>query len=416
MAIAFIILLCLLALLWTWLAISPARRRSFDTLLNSDTPFSEPAPGSGRITAIVPARNEADMLPRTIPSLCTADHPDLHVIVVDDQSDDASVQVLESLKRSHSNLTVVFGKPRPQGWTGKCWAVQQGVDAATPPPAADSDSPSPGEPLYLFTDADIVFHPLALQRGLQLMHVQNLDMLSLFPRPVFGQPVERLAMSGLVSMLSLMFPIGRVNDPTHPAALAAGGFILIRSSAYHRIGGHACVRGEMIEDVNLARRLKAAGMRIHCRHTRDLCTTRMYEGFADVWEGLAKNAYAGMEYQPHKFWVGLIIGLIAAVLPPLYLLAGLGWAWRTGSASAWMAISLALWINLCILHIHRRTIRHLRLPWYHSLLLPVSAALYSIIACFSAWQHHHGGGNAWKGRRYERKMLLSSLRTSESNA
>jgi len=186
---------------------------------------------------------------------------------------------------------------------------------------------------------------------------------------------------------------------------------MIRAPAYRAVGGHACVKSHLIEDVNLARKLKASGAKLQCRHTRDLVSTRMYDGFAETWEGLAKNAYAGMEYQPHKFWVGLIIGLVAGVLPPVYLALATLWAFRAPSFTSLAALALLCVINLCMVIVHARTTRHLKLPWYHALFMPLSAALYTLIAATSFWQHHFAGGNVWKGRRYGREMLLTSVNT-----
>jgi glycerol-3-phosphate acyltransferase PlsY len=114
-----------------------------------------------------------------------------------------------------------------------------------------------------------------------------------------------------------------------------------------------------------------------------------------------------MEYQPHKFWVGLIVGLLVAVLPPVYLIVTILWAVRARTNASWTALALACVINICIVIVHARTTRHLKLPWYHALFMPISAALYTLIAATSFWQHHFGGGNVWKGRRYRREMLLA---------
>jgi hopene-associated glycosyltransferase HpnB len=415
MTIATLIVLGFIALLWLWLASSRAHRANFAGTLDAATivPITESA---RPVFVIVPARNEADTLPHTIPSICRQEYPNLRLILVDDQSDDGSDRVLERLAREHRNLTVVRGKDRPDGWMGKCWAVQQGVESIADLKSEISDlkseisnfkSPIADEAMLLFTDADINFHPRAVAQAAGYLHTHQLDALSLFPRITFGQPIEALAMAGLVTMLGCMFPLGWVNDPKRATALAAGGFFMIRSSAYRAVGGHACVKSQLIEDVNLARQLKARGAKLHCQHTRDLVSTRMYDGFADTWEGLAKNAYAGMEYQPHKFWVGLIVGLLVAVLPPVYLIVTILWAVRARTNASWTALALACVINICIVIVHARTTRHLKLPWYHALFMPISAALYTLIAATSFWQHHFGGGNVWKGRRYRREMLLA---------
>lgn len=404
MLVASVYFLAFLALLWLWLLLNTAHRASFSSCLTAKSPDSpQPLPS---VAAIVPARNEAAMLPKTVPTICHQDYPRLSCIVIDDQSDDGSDRVLQSLQNDHPNLQVIVGQPRPAGWMGKCFAVKQGADSAL----ADS-----GAELLLFTDADILYHPHAVRKAVSYLLDNDLDALSLFPRCTFGRWVESVGTAGLVSVLMMMFPLGWVNDPKKKGiAMAAGGFFLFRRSAYQAVGGHEAVKEYIIEDVNLARKCKAMDLKIRTLFTPDLVTTRMYEGFADMWEGLTKNAYAGMEYRPERFWVGSIIGLIAAVLPPVYLLGSVLWVWHAPGALSIVALILSIIINLCQILIHYKTIRFLRLPAWNALMMPVSAGLYQLIALSSFWQHTFSGGNVWKGRRYERQMVETPLRKAEA--
>jgi chlorobactene glucosyltransferase len=267
----------------------------------------------------------------------------------------------------------------------------------------------------LFTDADILFHPLAIKQAVAHLLDRKLDMLSLIPRCICVGPVEIIGVAGLMSILTQMFPLGWVNDPKKKsAALACGAFILVRRAPYEAIGGHTSVRSQMIEDVNLARNLKRSGAIIGLRNTRDLISGRMYEGFSDLWEGLTKNAYAGMEYQPRKFLVGSFVCLLVIVLPPFYLIGTLLWALRFHTTRSCVALGLASLINLCMIYIHARSMRHFRLPIYYAFTLPLSAAFYNIIALESARKHHFGGGNTWKGRTYDREMLTSAVTDTET--
>jgi hypothetical protein len=199
-----------------------------------------------------------------------------------------------------------------------------------------------------------------------------------------------------------------VNDPASPLALAAGGFILIQRAAYEQIGGHAAVRAHIVEDVNLARRAKAMGLRLNTRLTRDLVSTRMYDGWSDMWEGLSKNAYAGMDYDPKKFWVGAVVAILVAVLPPIYLGVGIGWVAANPTPAGWAFLGLAAVANVAQVAVHARTVRHMGLPVYHALMMPISIALYVAIAASSAHAHHYRGGNVWKGRRYERAVVVGN--------
>ena len=395
-----LIALSLIALLWLTLFLSPAHKVFFRDTLNAATLLPDPADWPA-VTVIVPARNEAAMLPRTIPTICQQDYPHLRVIVVDDQSDDATPQILAQLKSHHPNLQTTRAADRPPGWVGKPWAVAQGVDRAN----SLNPEPRPLNPddLLLFTDADIEYHPAALRQAVRLLASGPYDLVSLFPQLHFSCAAERVGLTGLVTVLALGYPAGVVNNPKSKQALAAGGFILVRRSAYESVGGHAAVKDQVIEDINLARALKSAGARLHIRLTDDLLTTRMYEDLPDLWEGLAKNAYAGVNHRPDKFIVGSLLGLLIAVLPPLYFVASLIIAllrYPETPPILWAIVALAASINLLMYAIHRRTIRHFRLPTWHAWLMPLSLGFYQLIALHSVYQHLFKGGAVWKGRRY----------------
>ena len=397
MSTAFIVLLSVIALVWLLFAVSPAHRATFRHKLASGTRIDTDA-ALPAVTIVVPARNEAAWLPVTVPTYCDQNYPDVRVVVVDDQSEDESPAILRELAARYGNLRVVEAPARPAGWCGKPWAVSRGAAAA-------------GTDWLLFTDADCTFHPLAVRQAVRLMLATGYDLLSLLPTMTFGSTIERVALPGLVTAISMLYPVGWANDPRRAVALAAGAFILVRRAAYEKIGGHGAVRSQLIEDINLARKIKASGARVHVRMTTDLVSTRMYEGLADLWEGLTKNAYAGMEYHPLKFWAGLVAALAVTVLPPVYLLACVTWlALRPQDRAAWAGLSLAGLVNLLVVATHLPAVRFLRLPAWHAFLLPVSSGIYTVIAVASAWQHHFGGGNVWKGRRYDRDMLLAGTR------
>ena len=386
-----LILLSIIALLWLILFLSPAHKVFFRQTLDAHTLQPDPAAWPS-VTIVVPARNEAAMLPRTVPTMCRQDYPGLRVIVVDDGSDDDSPQILERLRSEHPNLTVVRAADRPAGWVGKPWAVMQGVEHVPP-----------GTELLLFTDADIEFHPQAVRQAVRLLAAGPYDLVSLFPQLIFSCTSERVGLTGLVTVLALGYPAGVVNNPKSKQALAAGGFILVRRSAYESVGGHAAVKDQVIEDINLARAIKSAGHTLHIRLTDDLLTTRMYEDLADLWEGLSKNAYAGVNHRPDKFVAGSILALIVAVLPPVYFVASLIAALSTypqTPPALWAVVALSAGINLLMYGIHRRTVRHFRLPAWHAWLMPASLGFYQIIAAHSVYQHLFKGGAMWKGRRY----------------
>lgn len=390
---ALIVILSIVLALWLALWLSPVHRVMFRQRLDAATPLPDPVVWPA-VTVIVPARNEESMLPRTIPSICTQDYPNLRVIVVDDQSDDRTPAALEQLRQSHPNLTVIRAADRPVGWCGKPWAVWQAVQQT------DTE-------LLLFTDADIHYHPAAVRQAVRLLQSGPHDVVSLFPQLEFSSTIEKIGLAGLVTILALIYPTGVTNNPKSKQAMAAGGFILVRRDKYLAAGGHEAVKSHIVEDINLARAIKGAGGVTHCRLTDDLISTQMYESFSDLWEGLSKNAYAGMEYQPRKFIVGVIMGALLFVLQPVYLLVSVAFALRYPSAKMWAIAALCAGINLLMAAVHWRTIRHFRLPWYHALFMPLSLGLYQIISINSAYHHHFKGGNVWKGRRYAPEVVTS---------
>ncbi len=416
MFILLTIFFSLLTLLWLALLFSPVHAWTHRHPLNSTTVIDVPDGDWPQVTLIIPARNEATWLPITVPTYCEQEYPNLRIVLVDDQSDDESPAILEKLQSRFKNLTVLKALPRPEGWCGKPWAVHQGVGFLV----AEDNPPHPNPPprstlgegteWLLFTDADCVFHPKTVMQAMKLARSADYDAVSLLAHMTFGTLFEEIALTGLATVLNLIMPMGLSNHPKSSIALAAGGFILVKRSAYEKIGGHEGVKGQMIEDVMIGRKLKLSGAKLHTRATADLVSTRMYEGFADLWEGLSKNAYAGMDYDPKKFWVGLVMAIVVAVLPPVYLVWTLVVALRAQSTGRWALFVLAAIMVICQALIHLRTVRHMKLPLWHCLLMPASAALYTVIVCNSAWQHHFAGGNVWKGRRYGREMLLEANR------
>ncbi len=411
------IFLLLIALLWLALLLSPVHAWTHRHPLNSTTKIDVREGDWPRVTMVIPARNEAAWLPITVPTYCEQDYPDIRVILVDDQSEDDSPKLLDVLQSRYKNLTVLKGSTRPEGWCGKPWTVQQGVNWAF---QSEEKTPHPNPPpmstwgegtgWLLFTDADCLFHPKTVMQAMRLARSGDYDAVSLLAHMTFGSRFEEIALTGLATVLNLILPMGLSNHPKSSIALAAGGFILVKRSTYEKIGGHEAVKGQMIEDVMMGRKLKLSGAKLHTRATADLVSTRMYDGFADLWEGLSKNAYAGMDYDPKKFWVGLVMAIAVAVLPPAYFVWTLLAAWRNHSYRAWLLFGVAAVIVLCQSLIHLRTVRHMKLPLWHCLLMPASAALYAAIVCNSAWQHHYAGGNVWAGRRYDRAMLLEGTR------
>ena len=415
--------------LWLYLAFSPSRRNNFNHRLDPgphNTHFDplDRKPALPRVAIICPGRNEGDKIGTTIPQLCgqhfdhapnTGDNPPYRVVFVDDQSSDNTRRITESLQARFRHLMVVRNNlVPPDGWVGKCWAVHQGYFAliaaeqrelglyrARESRESRADSPPPPGPAewLCFTDADINWHPLCLQTALRYADETHADVVALFPKLLFGSTSERLTQSTMVLALGLLFPFEKAMDRNNPDTLTGGAFILVRRSLYEKIGGHESVKGCIIEDLNLGRKLKSIGATIRIAVTHDLIRCRMYDGWDDMWEGLTKNAFAGLDYKLHYLFLFLAVVLFANILPPVFLLASVMWAARTGEVLAYVAAAMA-GATLLLQAMPMNTIRRLLdLPVIYAFQTPVGSAIYSVFLIASAWRFYRGG-NVWKGRRY----------------
>ena len=346
-------------------------------------PFLSPAPPAGprpAVTVVVPARNEAETISRCLRSLLAQDFSgELRIVLVDDQSTDGTGGLADLVR--DKRLTVLRGALHPAGWSGKLWALQQGIEWA-------------GQAeLLLLTDADIEHapgHVASLVARLEAAGSGDtpLDMVSEMVALHCATPVERALVPPFVFFFALLYPFAWVNDPGNRVAAAAGGTVLIRADALARVGGLAAMRGALIDDVTLARRVKAAG-RIWLGHSRMATSIRPYESAADVWRVVARCAYVQLGYSPWKL-AGTVVGMVLVWLaPPFFALFGheetrvaglLGWAAMTGA--------------------YIPTLRRFGLNVGWAASLPAAACFYTAATLGSAFDHYRGQGVVWKERAY----------------
>jgi len=332
-----------------------------------------------RVAAIVPARNEADMLPVTLPTLLGQDYPGvLEVIVVDDRSEDGTGAAAASL----GGVRVIAGKPQPEGerWAGKVWAMMQGLAAA------------PGGAEYLlFTDADIAWEPGALADLVAAARDDERDMVSQMALLRARTGWERLLVPAFVYFFAQLYPFRRVNRRRGRTAAAAGGCMLIRRGVLERAGGLAMIKGALIDDVALGQLIKRAGGSTWLGLTSEVRSVRPYEGLASLWQMVARSAYTQLRYRP-LLLAGTIIGLLLIyVLPPAGLIAGLAGAnalTALAGGAGWLLMSVSF---LPMLALYR--LSPLRAP-----TLPFIAVLYAAMTLDSARRHYAGRGGEWKGR------------------
>jgi chlorobactene glucosyltransferase len=226
---------------------------------------------------LVPARNEQANIKLCVESLL-AQGDDYEIIVADDSSEDGTAAIVEGLAAQHSNVCLIRVPPLPAGWLGKNHALHVAAQCA------NSD-------WLLFTDADTRHAPHQLGGVIARAERDGIAMLSLSPEQITHTWWERAVIPIIYDLLAQLYDFQQVNEPTHPQAAANGQFILIRRNVYEQIGGHAAIRGEVLEDVLLARLVKRAGHRIWFGSGAGVVSTRMYRRFGEMWEGWTKNLY-----------------------------------------------------------------------------------------------------------------------------
>jgi chlorobactene glucosyltransferase len=266
-----------------------------------------------RVTIVVPARDEQRSIERCVRSLATQRFVDAEVVVVDDRSTDATPRILERLAAEYRNVRVVRGDELPEGWVGKPWALHQGALVA-------------GGDWLLFTDADSVHAPAGVASALAFTLAARADALSIATRQEMVTFWERATLPFILGMI--MYACGtleQINDPMQPQrALANGQYIMVARAVYDALGGHAALRGEIVEDLEFARRLKADGrFRMLLGGGSQLASVRMYHALPEIWEGFTKNVFMGANGNLAMLLGGALFSFLLAAPPLLAVRAGL---------------------------------------------------------------------------------------------
>jgi GT2 family glycosyltransferase len=338
------------------------------------TPFDEIASSVG-VSAIVPARNEEANIAAAVRSL--AAQPEIaEILVVDDESTDGTARVLAQLAESEPKLRVLQAGPLPEGWVGKNHAVWVGAEQAL------------GSWL-LFTDADAVHLPGSTARALADAKETGAAMVSYSPQQEMHTWWERTLIPFIYCRLAELYSYAEVNEPQSPAAAANGQYLLVRADAYRAIGGHAAVRGEVLEDVALAKRAKSAGVGLCFAPGAQIARVRMYTSFGAMWEGWTKNLFPlvtvpGNSVTRELITVIPMVAMLCLLLTPLNLAFGaLGLLLLAGRHATYAAM-----------------LRRNRFALGSVLYYGVAVGLYCAVLLVSEWRHGHGKVR-WKGREYK---------------
>lgn len=343
-------------------------------------PAGAPPPGL-RVTAVIPARDEADCIARTVTALLTQDFPgELRIVLVDDHSSDGTAEIARDAATragAADRLTVLTGAPLPAGWTGKLWAVSQGVAHAS------ADSPD----FLLLTDADIEHDSGNVADLAARATAESRDLVSQMVLLRNESAAERALIPAFVFFFFMLYPPRWAADPRSRLAAAAGGSMLIRPAALVRAGGIAAIRGALIDDCALAAAIKRAGGRIRLDVTHAAHSIREYGEARDVWQMIARTAFTQLHYST-LLLIGTTLGLgITYLAPPLLMVFGEGWVKWAGAAT-WLAMAGAF---LPTVKLYRQSAN-----W--AFALPAIACFYAAATVGSAVAYWRGRGGQWKGR------------------
>ncbi len=352
------------------------------------------------VVAVVPARNEAEMLSATLPALLGQEYPGaLTVVVVDDRSSDGTAEVAAKLSAGRP-LKVIAGTAAPAGWAGKVWAMAQGLGAAGIPPAAGG-RPQP-EGYVLFTDADIAWDAGTLRDLVAAAEADDRDLVSQMALLRTATGWERVVVPAFVYFFAQLYPFRRVNVPGSRTAAAAGGCMLVRRGALEKSGGLAPISGALIDDVAMGRMIKRQRGRCWLGLSRQVVSVRPYPGLASLWQMVARSAYTQLNYSP-ALLAGTIIGLLFLyLLPPVGAVIGLavllsgGTGTGIGPAALAVGAGLTGWALMSLSYLPM--LRLYRLSPLRAPSLPLIALLYAAMTADSARRHYTGRGVQWRGR------------------
>ncbi|MFE7242122.1 glycosyltransferase [Streptomyces sp. NPDC057582] len=342
------------------------------------------------VAIVVPARDEADMLPVSLPSLQAQDYPGAaEIFLVDDCSKDGTGDLARALSVRYGGLPVTVVSPgEPEsGWTGKLWAVRHGIALAR--------AREPAPEFLLLTDADIAHEPDSLRELVAAACSGGFDLVSQMARLRVASVWERLVVPAFVYFFSQLYPFRWVNRAKARTAAAAGGCVLLRTGAAERARVPESIRQAVIDDVSLARAVKRSGGRIWLGLAERVDSVRPYPRLADLWRMVSRSAYAQLRHSA-VLLIGTVLGLALVYLaPPVTLAAGLLGGDRPAAWAGGVAWAVMAGTYMPMLGYYRQSM------WLAP-LLPFTAVLYLLMTVDSAVQHHRGRGAAWKGRTYAR--------------
>jgi hopene-associated glycosyltransferase HpnB len=366
--------------IWLYLLLG---RGAFWRVADKFAPVTKDPVSPNRVLAVIPARNEAAVIAATLESLFVQH---ISVVLVDDNSTDGTAEVARAAARhagSMDRLTVISGKPLPPGWTGKLWAVQQGVEHAV---ALTPD-------YLLLTDADIVHGPSSVAELVGLAETAGYDLVSYMVKLACFSFAEKALIPAFVFFFFLLYPPAWISSSRSKLAGAAGGSMLIRPDALVKAGGFSAIRNTMIDDCALAGIVKRSGGRVWLGLTRSTISNRSYGSFGEIGRMISRTAFHQLNHSM-LLLAGTILGLIITYLLPMAVIfSGSSLAAAEG-VIAWLLMSIAYF----------PMVRFYGRSWLWACALPITACFYLAATIHSAVQYWRGKGGEWKGRAQDLRI------------
>lgn len=340
-----------------------------------------------RVSILVPARNEARSIEGCLQSLLDQDYADFEVMVLDDHSTDGTNAIVKRMARQYAHLQVLEGESLPDGWLGKHWACHQLAQAAD------------GE-LLLFTDADTLHEKTALSESVAALQAERADLVSAFPKEEVSTWGEKLIVPIMSWGIFSFLPLRIAYTLSLPSlSVTIGQFMLFRRETYDAVGGYEAVRQEIVDDVNLGRRVIEQGFRWRLLDATEHVSCRMYRGFFEVVEGFSKNVFAFFDYRFLPYVVAWSLLGVIFLEPALALGAYLAGFKLTEFPPNMAAVAVVLSVLLWAL-----ALRRFRFPLYLAVLYPITISLWLLVVVRSMVLTMRGQ-TTWKGRDLVRPAM-----------
>jgi hopene-associated glycosyltransferase HpnB len=369
------ILIVLGSLAWPFILLLPSKPWSTRERLDNDD--SSPETDLSDITVLIPARDEAASISRTLAAL-EQQGQNLAVIVIDDQSSDGTADLA---KRSfHGNLRVLHGNELPEGWVGKLWALEQGRQVAT-------------SELIVLLDADIDLAPGTVGALRSKLKAENLDLVSLMAELRMQKLWEKILSPAFIFFFKLLYPFAVGNDPRSRLGVAAGGCVLLRAGTLQTIGGFSALKGSIIDDCELAKRVKQLGGKTWIGLTHSAKSQRPYPSLGSFWNMVARTAFTQLRYS------------VLLLLLTTFLMVLVFWCPAFGLTHRSMIARAVSWLGLVSMWAaYLPVVRFYRQNPLLVITLPVVALLYVLMTWSSAVRYWNGQRSMWKGRTYGSKQ------------